>query len=165
MSILFCLWLAGCQGKPTVEVPNAQTKVVTGHGGTPVQVDASAANKNGTIEALKGMKLTEYPAKTIGDAFDGYTHFTSKEWRETRLKGMKIYLDFYGMQKTGVLSASKQTYSEGVNVKFVIYPDGTFAVVMVSKVQILSDGKMYVSPIEDKKAILDAIYENKAIGR
>jgi hypothetical protein len=166
--MMVCLVMMSCdKGKENVP-PKEASLIVTGHGGVPVKVekDPSEIKKNGTIETLKGARLADYPARNIGDAFEGYTYFTSREWKETRTPNMKIYVDFYGMRRAKLLSLNSktnETYSHGINVKFVINPDGKFYVAMVSKVDIMSDGKMYVEPIEEKKQVLDAIYNNNEL--
>lgn len=171
-SILICFCLSGCMDRPASDVPTVgpskeRPKIVTGHNGMPVDVSAlqQKADKEGTYLTMKGMKLADYPSKTIGDAFDGYKHFTSREWKETRLPNMKVYLDFTGLQKMGVLDlkTKKQTASEGVDIKFVINPDGRFYVGMVSKIKIMSDGYIYSTPVEDTKKVLDAIFANKPL--
>lgn len=157
-----------CSGEKVPTTPQKQPRIITGHGGSPVQVDAaeSGVRKNGTVEVLKGMTLSDYPARTIGEAFEGYSHFTSREWKETRTASRKIYIDFYGTRRSPVFSLDpkiRQNYSQGVIIKFVINPDGRFFVAMISKVDIMSDGKEYAVPLNDHKKILDAIYENTAI--
>lgn len=164
---IFCMTLVACQGKSEVDVLQTPPQIVAGHGGAPVRVDDAHPKNinNATVAILKGMKLEDYPAITIGEAFDRYSHFTIKEWKETRMPNMKIYIDFTGTQKTGAfdLGPRKETYSQGIIVKFVINSDGSFNVAMASKVRFMSDGKMYSVPVEDKNRILEAIYSNKEI--
>jgi hypothetical protein len=157
-----CLLAMGCS-KETPKLP--PKKVVTGHGGTPVSTTPEKDAMPGTIMALKVKKLASYPQLTIGEAFDAYRYFDKKEWRETRAVGGKIYIDFTGLGKPGSSSGTvdKNVVSRGVDVKFIIYLNGDFMVTMVSKLEIMKDGKSNLTPFEDKKQILDAIYGNKEI--
>ena len=163
------LVVAACKDKPvSVSAPTVATvapKTVTGHGVAPLENndDHPQAGKRVTADILKTMKLADYPDKTIGQAFDGYKYFTSRSWRETRLQNKKIYIDFEGLQKPGILSAGTQVYSEGVDIKFVIQPDGSFYVAMASKVKIMSDGMRYETPLAATKPVLDAVYANSPI--
>lgn len=156
------LLLTGCI-KEAPEEP--QKKVVTGHGGTPVTVTPQKNAEQATIVALKNNKLVDYSQKTIGEAFGSYQFFEKKEWRETRLKGGKIYIDFIGLNPVGAIFTKndENLAATGVAVKFVIYLKGDFNVAMISKLEVMKDGKINAFPVEDKKQLLDAIYANKEI--
>ena len=52
---------------------------------------------------------------------------------------------------------------KGIDVKFVINPDGSYYVLMVSKIEAKSDGKVYGSELQDSTGVLTNIYANKKI--
>ena len=121
---------------------------------------------SGIAEALKGKKLANYGSTTIGAAFDGYKYFTGKEWRETNSPNGKIYIDFIGWLDTKSLDAAavkRGVSAMALDVKFVIEPDGSFFVAMVSRIEMKSDGKSYDYPIENSVNVLNDIYANKEI--
>jgi hypothetical protein len=120
----------------------------------------------GLSGVLKHSKLTAYPSKTIGEAFDGYRYFVKREWRETRSSGGRIYVDFTGWFKTGVFDANalqNRISMRGIGIKFIVHPDGRYGAVMASRVEIKTDGKLYSQPIDNLNDILKNIYANKEI--
>jgi hypothetical protein len=122
-------------------------------------------SSKGLAGALKDKRLGEYTATTIGQAFDSYQHFEKREWRETASSNGKSYVDFWGWFNAGALDAATKNdiVARGVEVKFVINPDGEFYVAMISRLESFADGRKILHPLADKKSILDAIYANKAI--
>lgn len=139
-----------------------------GHGAErQVQRDkASNPPKEGIIEVVKAIKLANYTTSTIGNAFDTYRYFDKREWSETRTSNGKIYVGFWGWFNAGTLDAASKKNgiaARGVEAKFVIYPDGIFDLVMISKIEAMTDGKKFAYPLEDKKRIMDAIYASKEI--
>lgn len=169
VAVISCISLmqASCAKETAQPTPQPPPRIITGHGGTVVvEHEKSNDRRNATAEVLKGMKLADYPSKTIGEAFEGYSHFTSREWSEVRTPQKKIYIDFFGLQRPPLFplnNKTMRTYAQGVAVKFVINPDGKFYVAMVSRVDIMSDGKRYEKPFEGTKQVLDAIYADKKI--
>ena len=130
--------------------------------GAPVKADPN--EQQGLAGALKKAKLAGFPAKTVGAAFDDYRYFSKREWRETRTVGGKIYVDFTGWFKIGLLESIKGGLSSrGIGVKFLVNPDGNWGAVMVSRIEQKTDGMMNNQPIEDLNGILKKIYENKEI--
>lgn len=120
--------------------------------------------KSGLAEAVKKKNLLDYPSKTIGEAFGSYSYFNKREWSETFSASGKIYIDFIGWFNTSSLNAQNiksGISAKGVEVKFVLNPDGPFFVAMVSRVEVKTDGKMYKYPLPDIKYVLDSIYANK----
>jgi hypothetical protein len=120
----------------------------------------------GLAGVLKDKSLSGYPTTTIGKAFDGYGYFTRKEWKATQAANGKIFIDFIGWFDSKSLDArAKQdkVYARGISVKFCIYPDGSFNVVMVTKLDAKSDGTFYQGHLPDSKEIFDRIYGNKEI--
>ena len=126
----------------------------------------SSPPKEGFVEVVKGIKLPGYTTSNIGAAFNNYRYFGSRKWRETRFPDGKIYVDFWGWfnaSKFDVALINNGITARGVEVKFVIYPDGAFRVAMISKIESRVGGKISAYPLEDKKSIMDAIYANKEI--
>lgn len=121
---------------------------------------------SGLASALKNKTLAKYPHATIGAAFDGYTYFTRKEWNEVHTSNGKIYIDFIGWldaASVDAAAAKEGVTGRALDVKFVIEPDGSFFVAMVSRIEKKSDGKSYDYPLEDSAALLAKIYANKEI--
>jgi hypothetical protein len=52
---------------------------------------------------------------------------------------------------------------QGVVIKFLVKPDGSYGVVMVSKIELKTDGKMYTEPLPESSVILKKLYGNKKI--
>lgn len=161
-----CLMTAGCFKEAPSEAPKEpQKRVVTGHGGVPVSAVPEKNAPQGTIKSLKENRLVEHPQRSIGEAFDSYQYFDKKEWRETRSEVGKIYVDFTGLKPVGSIFGKddENLASRGIGVKFVIYLNGKFTVAMISKLEVMKDGKINATPLENKKQILDAIYANTEI--
>ncbi len=119
----------------------------------------------GIVEALKKKALDNYPSTTIGAAFEGYKYFAKKEWKETDTQHGKIYIDFIGWLDSKTINPLKKSdvADRGIDVKFVINPDGTFFVGMISKVEVKTDGKVYATPVEESRQMLELIYANKEL--
>lgn len=129
-------------------------------------IDAKDAGKYGMDASVKKQKLVNYPTVTIGEAFDKYQYFETREWTVTQLPAHKTYIDFTGMFKKSIfsfMSSEKGISRQGVEIKFVVYEDGRLAVAMISKVDVLTDGMIRRYPLEDTKTILDKIYANNEI--
>lgn len=140
----------------------SQARQITVHG----TKDDKAPVSNGLVDVLKGKSLTDFPAATIGQAFDGYAFFSKKEWRETRTSTGKAFVDFNGWFKsnsTGLFGGKGEESVKGIQVKFAVYPDGSYGVVMASKIVKKADGTDSYEPIPDSKSVLDKIYANKEI--
>lgn len=154
MALLFFFsLLCGCASKDDSAKPLGSQRVHGGGKSDPTKTFATV---------LKDQKLSGYSDVTIGAAFDAYKHFNKKEWKEEKSQNGKIYIDFIGWRDGNSVESIKEGVSaKGVAVKFVVTPDGAFYVAMVSKLETRTDGKMSISPLEDKKMILDAIYANK----
>ena len=137
------------------------------HGsGAPVVAGDVAAGESGLPKVLKSSKLPNFQTKTIGEAVDGYRYFTKREWKETPAKNGKVYVDVTGWYKSNALDvkALKDGISvQGVGIKFLVTPDGSYGVVMVSKVEIKTDGKMYSTPLPDIHGTLKMLYGNEEI--
>ena len=137
------------------------------HGsGEPVATGDVSKGDSGLPKVLKDVKLPNFKSKTFGEAVDGYRFFTKKEWKETHVKGGKVYVDFTGWYKSNSLDfkAIKGGISaRGVGIKFLVKPDGSYGVVMVSKIELKTDGNMYSTPMPDIRGTLKKLYDNVEI--
>lgn len=127
---------------------------------------AKGSIRKGMIPILKEQKLASYPNMTIGKAFDSYEHFRKREWKETPSTNGKVFVDITGWFENisfSIADMKNGIRKRGVEVKFVIYPGGEYAVVMISKVMMSNEGVISRSPLDNTKPVLDAIYANKLI--
>lgn len=144
-----------------------------GENGKPAEVNHSPHNTGGNesadfnlVEIVKSKSFAGNASITIGNAFDGYKYFTKKEWKQSPASNGKTYIDFIGWFDTKSIDAKAMkdgVSARGIDVKFAVYNDGSFGVVMVSRLEAKSDGKMYEYLLEDRAAILTKIYGNKEI--
>lgn len=128
--------------------------------------ETKATSKNGMQDVIKSKKLDKYQSATIGEAFEGYRFFETKEWKVTKLPNAKFYIDFTGIFKKSffsVFSMEQSVSRQGLEIKFVVYEDGRFGIAMISKVHVMTDGMIKRFPLDDTKSILDKIYANKEI--
>lgn len=117
------------------------------------------------ISFVKTHKLANFQSRTIGGAFDSYKYLTNKEWKMEQ-QGGSFTVDFLGWLEPESLNDSDVKTgltSKGIDIKFVIEPNGSYYVFMVSRLEAKSDGKIYISPYEDISGILASIYANKRI--
>lgn len=160
LMIAACLSLSAC-------ADNSSGRPAETSGGAMAHNDGKKtadAAKRSIADALKDKTMSGYESATIGSAFDSYKYFAKKEWKETAPQHGKIYVDFIGWVDGKALdsaSIKEGISARGVDVKFVINPDGSFFVVMVSKIEAKGDGKLYSYPLEDSAAVLTSIYANK----
>jgi hypothetical protein len=126
---------------------------------TPDKPVDPATGETGLAKVLKNVKLPSHPSKTFGEAVDSYRYFSKKEWKETHSSNGKVYVDFTGWLKKNSLDFSEVS-ERGVGIKFLVKPDGNYAVVMVSKLEIKTDGKMFSDPQSDISGILNKLYKN-----
>lgn len=120
----------------------------------------------GFVDVIKRKKLIKYQSATIGDAFDSYRHLTKKEWKESPSKSGYVTVDFTGWFESSVLNDTdikNGVTDRGINVKFVIEPNGTFYAFMASKIEVMSDGKIFAFQLGDMDGILASIYANRSI--
>lgn len=158
---LLALLASGC----TKESSNIPAKP---HGeGKPLNNNVMDISNSDGAKVFKDKKLADYPSATIEEAFGRYAFLTKKEWKvQSSPRGKNVYIDFTGWfdSKTIDSSAKKDNVRErGVEVKFVVYPDGSFRAAMVSKLEIKADGKRYAYPYEDLSDVLVKIYANQEI--
>ena len=123
------------------------------------------------VEALKKNHLDLSTSRTVGEAFDSYTHAKKKEWRETFSPSGQsglYYVDF--ICELPVRPFSSVALSEGVvqrklELKIGIREDGETYIALARFFDIKSDGMMYTTIIDPpgiRKIVAD-IYENREI--
>lgn len=120
------------------------------------------------VEALKQNKLTAYPQKTIGEAFDAYSKATAKEWQEAIGTDGKMYVDFVcWFDAASFLAAAGKdgTVRTGLDIKFAIQENGETYITLASKLVMKNDGKIQteIIPFPEIPKIVEAIYENREI--
>jgi hypothetical protein len=130
--------------------------------GVPEKPVDPATGESGLAKVIKNVKLPGHPSKTFGEAVDTYRYFSKKEWKETPSSNGKVYVDFTGWLKKSSLDLSEISI-QGVGIKFLVKSDGNYAVVMVSKIEIKTDGKMFSEPLSDKSGVLDKLYKDEKI--
>lgn len=153
------LSFAGADGQKREILPNPAS-VAPGipYGGKTAPKGMTGVIQDATLAGYKNVK--------IGEAFEKYRYFKTKEWSEARGKGDIFYVDFVGLSPVGWFNFDarrKGISSRGIVIKFVIHPNGTYGVGMVSKLEVKTDGKTNRYPLSDINSILDAIYANKEI--
>lgn len=161
----FCFAVAcscGC-AKEGQKPQNVPSKVVSSHG-TGAETKPSD-QPQGFVGIVTSQKLPPSNTRTIGTAFDEYRYFSSREWKETRNAAGKVYVDFKGLFTSAPIAKSVKdgVSRQGVEVKFVVEPNGNFYVGMISRIDIMADGKMYLYPMGDGTKIVEMIYDNKEI--
>lgn len=120
----------------------------------------------GLINVIKNGKLANFPSVTIGNAFGSYRYLTKKEWKQTLLKSGHITVEFIGWFEPESLNDGDMKNGitgRGLEVMFVINPDGSYYVFMVSLVEAKSDGTVYRNQLHDNAGILTKIYANSKI--
>ena len=130
------------------------------------QSSGAEKENDGLVNAIKKGQLVNYQSTTIGNAFDSYKYLTKKEWKSESLKNQYITVDFIGWFESDTLNENDikaGVTGKGLDVKFVINPDGTYYVIMVSKLEAKSDGKIYGEELKNITDILAKIYANKKI--
>ena len=129
----------------------------------------SAATQNSTtpfIDIVKKKTLREFPSVPLGKVFNDYSYFTQREWMETSNTKGKIFVDFIGWFDSKYLddeTVKRGVARRGLGFKFMLTMDGSFGLVMVSKLEEMTGRKMNSYPLEDAKGILGKLYGNKEI--
>lgn len=163
--VLFCfvaVSMSGCS-KEVRKPQNPPSNAASRHG---MDTDSKQADElQGFIGIVTSQKLPLSNTKTIGVAFGDYRYFKSREWKETRNNAGKVYVDFQGLfaDEPIVASIKDGVSRQGVEVKFVVEPNGNFYVGMVSRIDVMTDGTMHLSPLGDGIKIVEMIYDNREI--
>lgn len=136
---------------------------IVGHS---VNKDVNEPSNVGLVNVIKNGKLVDFQTATIGNAFDAYSYLTKKEWKAATLKSRHVTVDFTGWFGPETLSDKDNKdgiAARGINIKFVIEPNGSYYVFMVSKLEAKADGKIYGSELREGNTVLADIYANKKI--
>jgi hypothetical protein len=159
---------------PLSGVAHAMPGYKNAHGGTANTADGAAAAKSpscntaptGMVPVIQNALLPGYPKMTIGQAFGSYAYLDKKEWHEMRGANGDIFIDFTGyapvrwfdfkMKRAGISA-------RGLEVKFVVHPDGAYELGMISSVEVHSNGNVFRTPRGDVKNILDTVYANQRL--
>lgn len=129
--------------------------------------DVESGTKAATlVDVIKNTVFNENKSKSVGKAFDEYQFFTRREWKETRSQNLTVYVDFIGLLDAKVIDARAK--KEGVddmavNVKFVVKPDGSCFVGMITLYDTKNGGKEYPVPLPAIAGVMDAIYANTGL--
>ena len=167
VGIAVFLGLVACSEKsPKLSGSNQKSSynASQGHGGGVVQLEAPTGLE--LVEVIKRKTLPDFQTSTIGQVFQEYDFFTRQEWTQMRSANGTFYVDCIGWLDARQLdSASTKNgiTKQGVGFKFMIARDGTFGLVMVSRIDEKIDGKMYSYPLEDTKSFIAKIYGKKEI--
>lgn len=133
-----------------------------------MQIHGSSGKPDNTtfLEVLKKQKLANYPAVTIGVAFDEYRFFSKVTWKETPGTNGRIYCDVTGVIKDKAFKSlfrRDNVATRYLEVKLLVKPSGDYGVIMASRIDVKKDGKIEKFPIPDLKYLLDRIYANEEI--
>lgn len=133
-----------------------------------MKTGAPALSGSPGIAALKSNHLEVSATKSIGEAFDSYTHAITKEWRETSSESGPHYIDYicwFHISPVSPAAIREGIVKRGLEIKFVVRGDGETYIAMISRIDIKSDGMRSVSVIDppEIKKIVTAIYENREI--
>lgn len=136
-------------------------------GGFHGDASASAAKptKKIVVESLKKNKLSAYPQKSIGEAFDAYNKVAAKEWQENAGSDGKVYVDYICWFEGKALLPTLWKGDEvrtGLDIKFAIEESGETYIALATKLVMKTDGKvaMEIIPFSEMPKVVDAIYKN-----
>lgn len=135
------------------------------HTGTQQVATVGSAQYN-MIDVIKKVTITGYPSATFGEAFETYKHVTKREWKEVKTKSDKVYVTFTGYFKKRFFNFSLMRANiaqQGVEVKFVIFPDGVYEVALISRIDVMTDGAVQAFPLSNGKQILGQLLRNEEI--
>ncbi|MDA8241073.1 MAG: hypothetical protein M0Z67_11980 [Nitrospiraceae bacterium] len=131
-----------------------------------VEKPAAGTPNAGLIDFIKKQKLVNYQSTTIGNAFDSYSYLTKKEWKVEQQKSGPFTIDFIGWFGSDALKdedIKKGVTGKGLDVMFVIEPNGSFYAFMASILEARNDGKIYRNQLADTAGVLAKIYGNQKI--
>jgi hypothetical protein len=117
------------------------------------------AGETGLAIVIKNVKLPNHKSKTFGEAVDSYRYFSKTEWKETSASNGKYYVDFTGWLKKNTFDTTAVS-ARGVGIKFLVKTNGSYGVVMVSKVELKTDGNYHSEPMPDISSVLNKLYGN-----
>jgi hypothetical protein len=127
--------------------------------------EATEPSSGALVDFIKKSKLVNFPSSTIGNAFDYYKYLNNKDWR-MKQEGTNFTVSFLGWFGPDALKEEDRksgVSARGLEVMFVVNPDGSFYLFMVSKIESGSDGKMKRYQLQNSDGILASIYANKKV--
>lgn len=162
--VFFSICLVGCSQQGESKMQQQVRKTSTVHGAVP----SKGVEDLGMVSVVKKQVLEGYASAPVGKAIDGYRFFSKKEWSESSNSKGTYYVDVTGWLDASTIdlaSIKEGIAARGVQIKFVVYENGAFGVVMVSKVEAKTDGKMYANSLDNSKAqqVMNSIYANKEL--
>ncbi len=119
----------------------------------------------GLVDFVRTHKLANFQSNTIGGAFESYRYLVNKDWK-MKQEGRTFTVSFLGWFEPDALSGEDKkggVTGKGLEVMFVVEPNGSFYLFMISVIEARSDGKMYRNQIPDSAGILASIYANRKI--
>lgn len=154
LCILFAV-LCGCQGgkEPQNNAGHAAQNPA-------VKADKKAFNM---VDVVKNSVRDKKKSKPVGKAFDDYRFFTKREWKETTAQNQTVYVDFVGLLDSKVIDAKAKregVVDMAVDIKFVVKPNGTNFVGMITFYDTKNGGKKYPVPLPAVAGVMNAIYAN-----
>lgn len=162
--ISIVLAITSCSDKSSNEKNNVKKEARSAAG--LVHKSDNQAEKLDYVNVVKQQTLLDYPVKTVGAAFDSYSHFAKQEWLVSEGDCGKVYIDYTGWIADKYLekdAVQRDVVGQGVVVKFVIERTGDFGVVLISKVEKKKDNTISSYPLENKKGMLEKIYGDREI--
>jgi len=132
----------------------------------PGQQSGEEMQNGGLINVIRNGKLVNFQMITIGNAFDSYMYLTKKAWKQTSLKSGHITVEFTGWFEPVTLNDTDKKNGiagRGLEVMFVVNPDGSYYVFMVSMIESKADGSVDRHQLNDIAGTLAKIYANTKI--
>jgi len=159
--------LSGCSNyysEVAKSIENQRQKKLKFHAGL-YDIPAKPLNRDSAYP-LKKNKLSGYPQKTIGEAFDSYDKHARKIWTERLGGDGRMYVDFTcWFNDVGFIPALKGVGvgRSGFNLKFVVKEDGDTYITLAEKLFMKTSGEIdsEVIPFSELPKIVSAIYNNK----
>ena len=130
-------------------------------------ISGCSKNGGGDVSQVKNGYLSLDKSINVGQAFDGYKYFKTKEWKAFKTEQGRRIVEFNGeidlTKDDNVKMAYKDCAAVSFSVKFVINADSSFEVASVKKTVKLSDG---TSNTSDRKEdlFLRWLYNNETLG-
>ena len=154
LCMLFAV-LSGCQERKEPPKNSAH-----GANSPAVKADMKAYDM---VDVVKNSVSDKKKTKSVGKAFDEYPFFTKREWKKTTAQNQTVYVDFVGLLDTKVIDARAKkegVVDMAVDIKFVVKPDGTNFVGMITFYDTKTGGKTYPVPLPAVAGVMNAIYAN-----
>lgn len=131
-----------------------------------VQDHVRNGEDQGLVGVVKNGSLINFQSKSIGNAFDTYSHLTKKEWKTGQLSTGHMTVDFTGWLGSRLRDDKDRQNGitdRGLEVKFVFNLDGSFYLFTIFALDLKSDGTVDRAQLTDISGILANIYGDKKI--